>query len=332
MKKPDRFPLGIEGGALVLLLIVFAASGAIVGKSISAGSRRLASRQWMRPARELPPKISDFQSLEVALETVSRQPVHLTDQPRALFVSELRVVAIGSAYPISYEAEVCPFSDIPQPAMNQLDFDGDGITDDWEIKYGMDKFKAADALYDPDDDGFSNLEEFRADTDPSDPESHPPYVVKFRFVERKDVPFPFVFNGSSKISDGRTVFQLNSIIDGKTYFRSLGENVEGVVLQRFVPAFEGDKDRLIVMRGSVEVELFRGEKTADPESQAELINMLDRRRIIATMGALLSLCNDEYTVLGVCPDKVVVRHHGTGEVFDIVGLSEEEQDGFSADL
>jgi hypothetical protein len=42
------------------------------------------------------------------------------------------------------------------------------------------------------------------------------------------------------------------------------------------------------------------------------------------MDALLSLHSDVYTVLGVYPDKVVLRDIRTGTVFDIVSLAEGE--------
>ena len=107
------------------------------------------------------------------------------------------------------------------------------MTDDWELKYGLDKYKTADALTDLEGDGFTNLEEFLAETDPTRAESHPPYVTKLRFVRRIEIPFPWIFQGASELPDGRTVFQLNAATGGKTHFRELGETIEGIVLERF---------------------------------------------------------------------------------------------------
>jgi len=98
--------------------------------------------------------------------------------------------------------------------------------------------------------------------------------------------------------------------------------VKGVVLERFVVGESSRDARLYVRRGEMEVELPRGDIVADPESEALLINVLDQSQIIATMGALLSLYSDEYTVLGVYADKVVVKHLRTEEVFDIVSLAD----------
>lgn len=247
------------------------------------------------------------------------------DDDRRLFASELRVAAIGSAYPIPYAAEICPYTQTPQPTMDQLDRDGDGMTDAWEEKFGMNRYDAADAILDFDEDGFTHLEEFHEGTDPNDHSSHPAYALKFRFLKQNEVKFPLVFKGASQLSDGNYVFQINTEADGSTHFLSLNEQINGIVLKRWLPADGENPDRLVVVRESVEVYLPRGEIVADPESYGELINILDRSTKIVTMGALLSLRNDEYSVLGVYPDKVVVRQVGTGKVYDIVGLTDEER-------
>ena len=49
---------------------------------------------------------------------------------------------------------------------NNPDRDGDGIPNDWEIAYGLNPDYAPDAAQDADGDGFTNLQEYQAGTDP----------------------------------------------------------------------------------------------------------------------------------------------------------------------
>jgi hypothetical protein len=53
------------------------------------------------------------------------------------------------------------------------DSDSDGMTDGWEAANGLDPRNGADAALDPDGDDYTNLEEYRAGTDPQDPDSFP---------------------------------------------------------------------------------------------------------------------------------------------------------------
>jgi len=51
-----------------------------------------------------------------------------------------------------------------------VDWDGDGMPDDWEISHGLDPL-VNDAMLDPDGDGLTNLEEYKRGTDPLNPDS-----------------------------------------------------------------------------------------------------------------------------------------------------------------
>jgi glucose/arabinose dehydrogenase len=68
---------------------------------------------------------------------------------------------------LSTTVEAKLYPDCPQRADN----DGDGMPDDWEVAHGLNHNLASDASLDTDGDGFTNLQEFLAGTDPQDPAS-----------------------------------------------------------------------------------------------------------------------------------------------------------------
>ena len=107
----------------------------------------------------------------------------LTDQGGGLYIGQIPAPAEGWAaflvelefpsggpYPFHFTTEV---SVIPDTLPN-LDHDEDGMLDSWEFEHMLDPTDPFDALYDPDDDGVNNLQEYLDGTDPQNPESKLP--------------------------------------------------------------------------------------------------------------------------------------------------------------
>jgi hypothetical protein len=61
-----------------------------------------------------------------------------------------------------------------KPDCFDLDDDNDGMEDRWERRYGMNPRDKSDARQDFDHDGFTNLEEFIGETNPTDKDDKPP--------------------------------------------------------------------------------------------------------------------------------------------------------------
>ena len=112
--------------------------------------------------------------------------------------------------PIPSDTELCPFCGVKQVVVKvEVDTDHDGMPNDWEKKYGFNPNDPADAAKDADGDGFTNLEEYKAETDPKDKTSHPDYLESLALAGGiKQTTLPFYFNAVTPIPGGhRFTFQ-----------------------------------------------------------------------------------------------------------------------------
>jgi hypothetical protein len=75
----------------------------------------------------------------------------------------------------------------------------------WWIKNRIDPGFADSPTRDPDEDGFSNLDEFKADTDPNDPASHPSLIAKLRYVKDETLSWVII----PRYGDGAGKFPFN---------------------------------------------------------------------------------------------------------------------------
>jgi hypothetical protein len=176
------------------------------------------------------------------------------------------------------------------PPINPLQGGSDAlfppITNEWIKQYGLD-FSAGNLRNeDPDNDKFSNLEEFLGKTDPTDPKSMSPFYTKLRLVEYIRVPFRLKLSGSPEAG----TYAINTLdLKGPTQFLKIGEKIEGTVykLVSFAPKTM-DKDGLTVDVSELTIEnqetgqkivLVNDKPVNDPTVYADLINLWDGTRL-----------------------------------------------------
>ncbi len=175
---------------------------------------------------------------EMALRSLhSPETVRASTNDVGLFIPEHRVWCVDCLYPILFTATECPFCHAQQPAETttnaeqDVDSEGKGIPDWWRLKYFKHKFAMAEdhsrADDDADSDGFTNLQEFKAEMNPLDPKDHPELVTLLRFKEITSRPFPFVLTSASKMSDGNLnlAFLMRSPEAGRTYYVKKGDSI-----------------------------------------------------------------------------------------------------------
>jgi hypothetical protein len=73
------------------------------------------------------------------------------------------------------------------------------IPNSWWLENRLDPGYADSPSRDPDEDGFTNLEEFKAGTDPTDLKSHPPLIAKLMYV--KDESLTWVLRPGFKVDE-----------------------------------------------------------------------------------------------------------------------------------
>ncbi len=68
------------------------------------------------------------------------------------------------------------------------------VPNEWLDQFGLPIAEADVLTQDPDNDGFSNLEEWQGHTNPTEKESRPPYLSKFKIKSVTTEPLPTVFS------------------------------------------------------------------------------------------------------------------------------------------
>ncbi|MDO9543427.1 MAG: hypothetical protein Q7J98_14060 [Kiritimatiellia bacterium] len=311
---------------LIVVLAVILVSLLILILSAGREKKSLADNQW-EPALIRPAQPSDKLAAAVcdAIEAVGA-PFQLSRTTR-MVVAELRVNCIKCGRPIPVNAETCPFSNCraqqPRIASSKTkDIDFDGLPDEWEKRYELNP-NIDDANQDADGDGFTNLEEFFADTDPKDSANTPPPVSKLRVLKAGRIPLPLTFGGAQRLTKDDTLFLVKNKRTRRDHYVHIGDTVDGYKITGYEQIttnvnkgtfkVEEDVSVLKISKGGKSFALTVGDKGGTQgELAASLIYLIDNAKMLVKKGEIISLKNNRYKVVDIDGQNVTVADMQSG--------------------
>jgi hypothetical protein len=205
------------------------------------------------------------------------------------------------------------------------------VENSWLLQYGLDYTQADILDSDPDEDGFTVLEEYKAKTSPIDPKSVPPYWTKLRFVSYRRDPFKVKFSGSP---DGGETFTINFIDNPseRTRFLKIGDElrIAGIPYKvvKYTPKtvmrneIERDESELLIEnKASGSQIILVNDKIVDsPTSYATLRNLISGKDFEVKKGDKFTIEQEpgvEYQLVEVGDTHAIIRNCKTGEQFQI---------------
>ena len=227
---------------LVLLMLVLS----LVYLGVKVGHIRQMKADfdtWLHTQTPKHPKVPvvEPETYNLALQSLTSPfvitlPVY-TNGCGSLFVPETRFSCPDCRMPVKMGTKSCPFchTNIVYQKRQNPDPDDDGMPTQWEETYKLDPFDPSDALKDNDGDGYSNLVEYRENTNPLDPKSHPAAIERVRLVSITGKKFGLRFQSRIKTKSGYK-YGLNYRLPSgeiKTDFVKIGDKVAGVTVKGY---------------------------------------------------------------------------------------------------
>lgn len=322
---------------LLISLFYLTSAGSARKEEESNYERQLSG---LKPASGAIPAM-DLSDYEGAAR-LARSPLQLEmpqEQQSGFLTPERRVTCVNVAClkPIPFEAEVCPFCAAKQPPAKPntegLDTDKDGIPDKVEVALGLNPLDPSDAKGDLDGDGFTNLEEYLAKTDPKDPKSHPALVNLLRVKELRGKRLPLIFSGVNKMPDGKMQLVFNLVgVKARTFWVREGEKIgdTGYVAgkvevkseERVNPNMPGIKTRVDVstvvvkrLSDNKELTLKVNEVGKNTDVEAVLVLPLDNSEYTVLENGTFKMRDETYRVVSVdnAATSVVIENEASGQ-------------------
>lgn len=320
----DKLLLVIVLGAILvsLLILIF---------SVGNERKSLAEDQWFQPP--LVRAKQPARTTGAAQDAIENHgaPFQIGGWTTRMLVAELRVNCVKCNRPIPINAEICPFRacKAQQPKIisaKAKDSDFDGMPDEWEIRYEL-GVNIDDAAQDADSDGFTNLEEYLAGTNPRDETDAPPPVTKLRLVKAGRIPIPLVFGGAQQ-SKTDTIFMIKNKRTGRDSYVRIGDVIEGykvtgyekktVKVNKGTFEIEEDVSVLKISKDDKEFSLPLGGKGgAQGELAASVVYLIDNAKMLVKKGDLIALKNFKYKVVDIVDQNVTLIDTQSGAKFTL---------------
>ena len=302
---------------LVLVLVALLVSTAILFVHVNEGQRQVqGTSRDVPPANQegVPPL--DASASERSMAEL-RQPFQAPPMSNLMFISEQRVWCVRCGKPILLASEKCPFCGNAQPIFVPGDADSDGMSDEFEKAFGFNANDPADARQDADSDGFSNLEESLAKSNPRDDKSFPDVIAKVRLEKVTQKPLPLIFVGVQDLGGDDLRFQIN--VGGRSHFAKIDDVVSGYK----VKSYDKVAQVLTTEKGEKTVPLKKNQRTIDEELHLDFVFLIDGSTASARVGETFRIRTRDYTVARATPEEVEVSD-ADGAKHTVKRLSPEE--------
>lgn len=295
----DSFRAQYERAAVLAAALFLLACAFFIWRNASTFETKFAGVQTLATGKPAAPPAAAME-LAGALAKL-RQPPQWTFSGRSgLFVPEKHFIGPGGLPTTLQTTEVHP------PVPNE-----------WLDQFGLPIADADVLSQDPDADGFNNLEEWPSHTNPTDKNSHPPFIVKLKMKSFTREPFRLVF--ASRTGD---TFGINtSDLKEPTQFLKVGDVIRGTkfkimdFLEKSEPNQYGtdvDVSELTLEHEetNARVSLVKEKIMISPESVANFVYAFSERREFAVKKdqefSLPPETDIRYKLVDVQPDKAVV--------------------------
>lgn len=320
---------------LVVILVGLLLSAFFLFMKIGRKRQELTEAAWGKMI-VVPKKVESIDPLLAhfdQMKSVLIAPFQAGQFSNRMFISELRVSCVECQKPIPFDASVCPFCQAKQPAgipPDEIDSDGDGIPDKYEREHGMNPMDANDAALDMDNDGFSNIEEYRDGTKLDDASDYPSPAAKLRTIRIASNPFKLRFQGEARMSKG-VFYQLNLRSLERTFFVRIGDELEGFKVMECVTNAPAGPT-IILKQGDKVISLVKGKTKEEFEMVAELVFLIDQSKMVVRRGDAIKLKDREYKVIDIRRDGVLIRDEKTKKATEVGPLSDVEKSALESGL